>query len=351
MYRRARILMISIAVGMSTLAVLAAVMFDTKLVDPDGFIGPSYLRLPTILGLAFAIDLVPRTLWVSRCRPRRVRAAFLERLHHHWTKERMTLVVSGLLCFYFTYVSYRNLKSQLPAVEGKGHKFDRELAIIDQALFLGHQPAVVLHHLLGSGIAAEVLSTVYLWFLPLVPLALTAWLIWSRNLGFGYWFATSQCIAWPLGTISYYALPTVGPGIYYPWRYGTVNDTHAASLMTSLQWGRFNVVDTTSHSLQGLTSSLQSVAGFASLHCAITLLVAMMIQYTVRNRLLKLVFWVNFCLTCVATLYFGWHYVADDIAGIAIALVAFYVGGWASDQSFARHRPSDQVARERVTTV
>ena len=69
----------------------------------------------------------------------------------------------------------------------------------------------MLHNALGTGVSAEVLSTVYLWFLPLVPLALAAWLIWSRNLGFGYWFAVSQCIAWTLGTISYYALPTLGP--------------------------------------------------------------------------------------------------------------------------------------------
>ena len=43
-------------------------------------------------------------------------------------------------------------------------------------------------------------------------------------------------------------------------------------------------------------------------------------------RWLKIVFWVNACLTAVATLYFGWHYVADDVAGVAIALVSFYVG-------------------------
>ena len=55
-------------------------------------------------------------------------------------------------------------------------------------------------------------------------------------------------------------------------------------------------------------------------------------------RWLKIVFWVNSCLTAVATLYFGWHYVADDVAGVAIALVSFYVGGWASGQSFTRHR-------------
>jgi len=342
-FRRAQLLMISIAVGMGVLAVLTAIVFSKTLIDPDGFIGPSYLRLPTILGLAFAIDLVPRTLWVSRGHPRQMRAAFLARIHQHWSKDRMALVISGLLSFYVTYVSYRNLKSMLPFVEGKHHGYDRELAIVDQALFLGHQPAVLLHNLLGSGIAAEVLSTVYLWFLPLVPLALTAWLIWPRNLGFGYWFATSQCIAWTLGTVSYYALPTLGPGINYPWLYDTVDDTAAGHLMKSLGDSRLFVVNSASH-------SLQSVAGFASLHCAITLLVAMMIQYTVRSRILKIVFWVNFCLTCVATLYFGWHYVADDIAGVAIALVSFYVGGWASNQSFERHR-RDEPARERVTTM
>ena len=42
-------------------------------------------------------------------------------------------------------------------------------------------------------------------------------------------------------------------------------------------------------------------------------------------------------ITVVATLYFGWHYVADDIAGILIALIAFYVGGVVSGQKFDRH--------------
>ena len=88
---------------------------------------------------------------------------------------------------------------------------------------------MVLHDLLGTGVAAHVLSTIYLWFLPLVPLALTAWLIWSRNISFGYWFATSQCIAWTLGTASYYALPTLGPGFEYSWLYERPRQTPASS--------------------------------------------------------------------------------------------------------------------------
>ncbi len=351
MFRRAHVLMISIAVGMGLLAIATSVIFGHPLVDPDGFIGPSYLRLPTVLLLAFAIDLVPRTLWFSRLDPRRMPGVFRTRIREHWTKPRLQLVVSGILCFYITYVSYRNLKSQLPFILGKDHKFDRELFTIDRALFLGHEPAIVLHNLLGDGISAQLLSTVYLWFLPLVPLALAGWLVWSRNLAYGYWFASSQCIAWSLGTVSYYALPTLGPGLYHPWLYTTIDNTAAGKLMDSLANSRLFAINTTAHSLEGLTATLSSVAGFASLHIAITLLVALMIQYTTTVRWLKIVFWVNVCLTAVATIYFGWHYVFDDIAGVAIALVAFYVGGLVSNQSFRRHPATAEERSAEVTTV
>ena len=87
----------------------------------------------------------------------------------------------------------------------------------------------------------------------------------------------------------------------------------------------------------GIQDAVQSVAGFASLHCAVTLLVALMVQYTLKNRVLHYIFWANFGITIVATLYFGWHYVADDVAGILVALIAFYVGGIASGQKFEHH--------------
>ncbi len=112
--------------------------------------------------------------------------------------------------------------------------------------------------------------------------------------------------------------------------------------------------------LGGFADAVQSVAGFASLHTAITLLVALMVQYTVQSRVLRIVFWVNFGLTVLATIYFGWHYIADDVAGVMIALVAFYVGGVASGQKFERHglaspshrrlrRPSRSSRTERRT--
>lgn len=330
MYRRAYALLVGIAVVMGVLAVVAAIGTGKSLADPDGFLGPSWARLPMLIALAFGVDLVPRTLWQSKLKPRAMSAIFRARVRTHWTRERITLVVLGVLSFYITYVSYRNLKSFLPFVVSNT-KYDRTLHLMDRMLMFGHEPGVVMHDLLGTGVSATVLSFVYLWFLPLVPLALTAWLVWSRNLSFGYWFATSQCIAWALGTASYYALPTLGPGLAYSYVYTDLPNTPTARLMESLSNTRHQVV------AGGLEDVIQSIAGFASLHCAITLLVALMVQFTLRSKVLKWVFWVNFGLTVLATLYFGWHYIADDVAGIMIAFVAFYVGGIASGQKFDKH--------------
>ena len=157
MYRRAYALLVGIAVVMGGLAVIAAISVDKSLVDPEGFLGPSWLRLPLLLTGAFALDLVPRTLWLSKFKPAAMPAIFMARVRTHWTRERWTLVVMGLVCFYITYVSYRNLKSFLPFVMGDT-KYDRTLHLVDRLLVFGHEPGVLLHHVFGTGISAHVLS-------------------------------------------------------------------------------------------------------------------------------------------------------------------------------------------------
>jgi membrane-associated phospholipid phosphatase len=333
-YRRAYTLLVGVAAVMGGLALVVSIRYDQPLLDPEGkFLGPSWARLPILLLLAIGIDLLPKAIWNSRGRPGSLMPAIRERLRTHWTRDRITLVVLGVVCFYVTYVSYRNLKSALPFVLDT--KYDRELHTLDKALFFGNDPSTVLHSVLGTGVTAHVLSFIYLWFLPLVPLALMAWLVWSPNLSYGYWFATSQCIAWSLGTLSYYALPTLGPGLEYRPLYTDLAHTPTDDLMKSLVEARHQIL-TGGYDGSGVEGIVNSVAGFASLHCAITLLVALMVQYTLESRVLKIVFWVNFALTMVATVYFGWHYLADDIAGVMIAFISFYLGGIASGQKFEK---------------
>ena len=73
-------------------------------------------------------------------------------------------------------------------------------------------------------------------------LALIVWLVWSRNISFGYWFATSQCLVWSLGTATYYMLPTLGPGFAYSWLYQDLPDTGSGALMDSLFYARKGVL-------------------------------------------------------------------------------------------------------------
>ena len=382
MYRRAYTLLIGTAVAIFAATCVVALRYDRAPVEPEGkLLGPSLtwalemagavptnlwllnaillvdvlLRALTVLIAAVAVDLVVGTVVTRRGELFRrggdgsdedrstfaqFRTAAGDRWRTRWSRERTTLVVMGTVCFYMTYVCYRNLKSNLPFVrpdpardpgEVRALSYDRELHVMDRVLFFGSDPSDVLHAVLGTSISAHVLSQVYLTYLPLVILLVVVWLVWSRNVSYGYWFVTSQVVAWTLGTLSYYLLPTLGPGIQYPSEYEALTHTPTTDLMASITTGRAGVLYDTS-----LDGALNSVAGFASLHVTITVLWALMVQYTVRSRTLQWVFWVNAGLTVVATIYFGWHYVADDIAGIAIAIVSFYLGAIASGQKFDR---------------
>lgn len=336
MYRRAYTLLVGVALIMAVLTYYVHVKYDRPILDPEGsFLGPSYVRLPMLLLIALAVDLVPRTLWLARGKPNALWPMVKERWHEHWTRERILLVFLGVASFYVTYVGYRNLKSYLPfvrqAANGGAVTFDYELNKLDRVLFFGHDPSNVLGAVIGThGPLPYLLSWVYLFFLPLVPVVVCLWVVWSRNISFGYWFVGAQCLAWALGTLSYYVLPTLGPAIWHPWEYSNLPYTSASHLMASIVYSRANLV------FGGDSSTVNSIAGFASLHTCITLLVALMVHYTIRSRALRIACWVYFVLVVLATLYFGWHYVADDVAGAFIAIFSFWLAGIASGQKFDR---------------
>lgn len=328
MTRRAYTLLIGVAVVMGVSAFVVSRLVGERLVDPDGSLGPSWVKLPSMLLGAFAADVLPRSLWRSRRRLSEFPSHAKALIKEHWTRERITLVVVGLVTFYVTYVSYRNLKNYVNLVYGT-KTYDLALNRIDTWLMFGHEPAVVLHSLLGQTYAAHVLAAVYLLFLPVSPLSLIVYLVWSRNISWGYWFATAQSLAWMFGTMTYYALPTLGPNFAFPFRYSDLDPTGVTSLLNSLYYSR---KDTFGAPFPN--NAIQSVAGFASLHIGIILTLALIVHYTVRQRWLRGLMWVYFALTVVSTLYFGWHYISDDVAGAVLAVASVRLAGKATGQRF-----------------
>jgi hypothetical protein len=339
--RRPYALLAGVAVVMGIAALITSAALGESLKDPDGSLGPSWFRLPMMVLGAFVVDVVPRAVWRSRGRFRSFGAQARGVIREHWTRERVSLVVIGLVTFYVTYVSYRNLKNFLPRVNDSLH--DTQLHAIDRALMFGHEPAVLLHHLLGETYSAHVLAIVYLMFLPISPLSLIVYLVWARDVTVGYWYATAQCLAWAMGTVSYYLLPTLGPNFAYVWLYKDLDQTSVAAMQESLYYSRGDVRFNPLH-----TDSIQSVAGFASLHVGIILTLALVTHFTVRHTWIRRGTWVYFGLTVVSTLYFGWHYIADDVGGAVIAILAVWLGGLATGQRFLR-RGGSVVLASRAT--
>ncbi len=188
MKRRAYGLLVAVALVMGLTAVVTSMVLGQGLKDPDGSLGPSWFRLPMMVLGAFVIDVVPRSLWRSRRRITSFPSQAKAIIDEHWTRERISLVVIGLVSFYVTYVSYRNLKNFLPQVYGKT-TYDHALHQIDKFLMFGHEPAIVLHGLLGETVASTWAATSW----PSTAWSTTAGVLPNiRNLSM--WSSAMSCI-------------------------------------------------------------------------------------------------------------------------------------------------------------
>src|SRR3954469_22378113 len=118
-----------VALASGAVAVASAVYLGLPLRDPDGFLGPTYIRLPVLVALLLAADVVPRAL----IRVRSVRAVPRQILlvaRERWPWRRLRPALIGLVAFYGTYVSYRNLKHFLPLL--RPDLVDDELLRLDR---------------------------------------------------------------------------------------------------------------------------------------------------------------------------------------------------------------------------
>ena len=233
-----------------------------------------------------------------------------------WTPARVLAVTGALVSFYVTYLAYRNLKSVVPLLR-PDELFDSGLADLDRTLFAGSDPADLLHSVLGAGISAHVLSAVYEAFFLFVPVALAFALVVLADLRAGLFFTTALALNWLLAAASYFVLPSLGPVYFEPATFVHLSHTGVTDLQNALLDARIAfVVDPSA------PGAAQSIGAFASLHVSIFFTAALATNLLGLGRYVKIGVWLLFALTVTATIYFGWHYVMDDLAGLAIAVTA-----------------------------
>ncbi len=299
---------------------------DLPIHDPDGVGGPPLMRMSAILAVFIALDVLPRAAFRGRLHPLRSFAAARAVVRERWWGRRILLVLVGLFSFYITYVAYRNFKGFLPFLRPERH--DTTLLELDKAIFFGHDPSTLLHSLLGTGVANEILSAAYVLFLAFVPISLAASLVWFGEMRKGLWYATALCVNWVLGAMSYYLIPAMGPAFVAPQLFSDLAPSASSSLQHSLWVERLNVLY--GHAPGPAKDIVQSIAAFASLHVSVVLTAALVAQLLRANKLLRILLWSYFGVVVIATIYLGWHYVTDDVAGVMIAFAAVTVGAIAT---------------------
>ena len=305
------------ALAMTTAAVVVAVAYHLPLRDPDGVVVPTWVRFPAILLLAFLTDVVPRACWRARD-PRRVPAALRRVVRERWPWQHVRFALVGLGAWYLTYAAVRNLKSYVPFVNRR--LWDDTLDRVDRVLWLGHDPAAVLHAALGTGWAAHFLSLVYVVWIVLVPVSLVVALVWSRDVAGGEWYVTAVAVDWVLGVATYFAVPTLGPVYARPWDFSALPHTWVSSLQVDMIGDRVAVLQDPWGS-----GAVQTIAAFASLHVGIMVTVCLMAELLRMRRWLRVTMWVFLGLTVVATVYLGWHYFSDVLGGAALGALGVWI--------------------------
>jgi hypothetical protein len=157
--------------------------------DPDHVAGRRLVLVLCLVAVLIGLDVLVRA--GSRSGALRPSRAAIESVRRErWTLPRGVAVGSALISFYATYLAYRNLKSVVPLIR-PGDLFDRQLAEFDRSLFGGHDPATLLHELLGTGVQAHLMSGAYMLFFAFIPGTLAFALVFARNLQPGLFYVTA----------------------------------------------------------------------------------------------------------------------------------------------------------------
>ncbi len=294
-------------------ALLATDAAGARFRDPDHVDARYFVAVGLAAVLVVCLDVALRAARATGTR-RPSRAAMRAVRQARWTRQRMLVAGGALLSFYVSYLAYRNLKGTIPLL--RGDLFDRELAELDRALFLGHDPAALLHSLLGVGAQTHVLSTIYAAFILFLPVCLGLALVFSPDLPTSLFFATALSLNWLLGIGSYFLLPALGPVYFDPGAFAALPHSGVTDLQEMLREHRIAYLRDPD------TGRPQAIAAFASLHIAMSFTPLMAAYWLGLGRRVKAALWIWLVATTISTIYFGWHYVVDDVAGLGIGALS-----------------------------
>lgn len=214
-----------------------------------------------------------------------------------------------------------------------GMHYDELFAAIDQWMFLGNDPGLLLHEWMGSPAISRWLDAVYhAWFLPMsVGVAVVA--VFAGDRMRMRYMLTYVAIWVVLGVAMAYALPAAGPCFWAdfvaPGRFDPLMNTlyeHQAALGPDVEIAALKYQQTllTAWGSSELRVG-RGISAMPSVHNALAVLFALAaFQY---RRWLGVVFGLFAFLIWIGSIYLGWHYAIDGLVGGGAAAVFWWLSG------------------------
>lgn len=197
-------------------------------------------------------------------------------------------------------ISYQAMAGAVPAV--RAARYDADLLALDR-LLLGETPSVWLQQWTAPWLT-ELMSFCYIFFMPLLFFSLLRYFFRRREL-LGEFYAGLFTV-YGLGFLGYLVLPAVGPWLAYPELFDI-----------RLSGGAITVLNQTM-----VEQGSNKVDAWPSLHCGVSMFI---LGFAWRHH--RIEFWSLLLPVIglwISTFYLRYHYFADVLCGVALAIFALY---------------------------
>ena len=228
-----------------------------------------------------------------------------------FTKDFIGFFIRSLLTLVVGFFAYSHLKVLIPLVNISN--FDPLFFELDRLLFFGYSPTRLLLEIKVwwfSEVMFFSYASFYVAFCLMVALAFL-----KKDVQMLRQLVLGILVIYIIGMALYYLFPSIGPLFVSPDLYA-----HTTNKYQGVLWGGHLAIQANPATFQA--GPYLGVAAFPSLHGAHFLFLMLMAYRYTRPLAWIYVPWI--CLLYLSTIYLGWHYVVDLVAGAGMAYITYW---------------------------
>jgi len=217
--------------------------------------------------------------------------------------------------------SYCTLKSIIPVVNPL--LFDEQFNTLDYYLFLKHSPTELIIKWIPISYIG-LLSFGYKSFFLIKISAFSSIYCTVKDKGVFYRMVIAFSLTYFIGLVLYLIFPAQGPIYSQPEKFKAIQTAMSKTTNYRIQMDLWQVYEQVKehtpkkfYELSKTSGIRNGIAAFPSLHIAVS---CVLLYFLFRYN--RAIFWLcffPFWVMVISTIYFGWHYVVDDISGFFLA--------------------------------